>query len=78
MAKFSLNLNKCKVMLFFRTRKKILIHNEHLSRVESVKDLGFRLVSSLFSSNCAEFITCKALHILGFICQSVSNFNQIK
>jgi len=71
MVGLSLNMNKCKVMSFYRARNKInydyLIRNEHLLRVEQVEDLGFNLMPSLSFKYHIEIITCKALRTLGFI-----------
>jgi len=74
------NLDKCKTITLFRTRKSIihnyLVYNQTLSQVYQVDNFGFRLVPSLFFNNHIEYITCKALRILSFIRRNASDFDQ--
>lgn len=81
----SLNLNKCKTMTLFRTRKSIIhdyqVYNQTLSQVYQVDDLGFGLIGTIVVfNNHIEYVTCKALHFhgfLGFIRRNASDFDQL-
>jgi len=78
----SLNLDKCKTMTLFRTRKSIIhdyqVYNQTLSQVYQVDDLGFGLIGTIVVfNNHIEYVTCKALRTLGFIRRNASDFDQL-
>lgn len=69
-------------MTFIRTSNKInfdyVIQNKYLLWVDKVENLGFTLVPSLSFNNHIEITNSKALRILGFIRQNMSDFDQSK
>jgi Reverse transcriptase (RNA-dependent DNA polymerase) len=77
----SLNVDKCKIMSFFRSRT-FIDYNYHLNgtalkRVYEIKDLGFIYSPSLSFRSHIEYISCKALRILGFIRRHTTQFNSV-
>lgn len=80
MVGLSLNYEKFKVIPLFRTRYTInfdyLINNECLPQVNHIKNLKCKLVPLSYFRNHVEFITRKALRILGYILRNGPDFDR--
>ena len=75
----SLNLDKCKIMTFTRSRSPIMspyfIHNVTITRnMNYVMDLGFKLTSNLDPTAHIEHVCCKALKTLGLVIRLIKDF----
>ncbi|KAL4113859.1 hypothetical protein QTP88_017420 [Uroleucon formosanum] len=75
----TLNFDKCKIISFSRSRipvDHVYTYNDSpLTRVSEVKDLGIIYTSSLSFRPHIDYITCKALRLLGFIRRHTKHFN---
>ena len=75
----SLNISKCKIMSFYRTRSVIIfdykLNGLPVQRVSQVQDLGILFGPSLNFRPHIDYMTGKALRVLGFIRRHSSNFN---
>lgn len=75
----NVNEDKCKVMSFYRSRTCIdfnyTINGIPLKRVQETKDLGFIYTPTLSFRSHIDYISCKALKILGFIRRHTTEFN---
>lgn len=75
----SINLDKCKTMIFTRSRFPLMspyfINNAVVTRVmDCVMDLGFKLSSNLDPAAHIEYICCKALKTLGLVMRIIKDF----
>lgn len=75
----SLNISKCKVMSFSRSKSPIMhsyfVNDSIINRVyDTVLDLGFKFNSSLDPRPHIDMICCKAFKVLGFIMRLASDF----
>ena len=77
----SLNVDKCKIMRFYRILRPCIfdykINNNILDSVETIKDLGVMLDTSLTFTDHYDYITNKAIKLLGFIKRSMSDFGNV-
>lgn len=77
-----LNIKKCHSMTFSRHSSQFeflyMIDSQYLSRVDSVKDLGIILDSSLDFKLHLDFIISKCMRLLGFIKRSTFHFKNWK
>ncbi|CAI6364355.1 unnamed protein product [Macrosiphum euphorbiae] len=75
----TLNFDKCKIISFSRSRIPVdyvyTYNDSPLTRVSEVKDLGIIYTSSLSFRPHIDYITCKALRLLGFIRRHTKHFN---
>lgn len=76
----SLNLSKCKVMSFFRTRSPVFfsyqLNDAVIMRVfDSVLDLGFMFNCRLDPGPHINYICCKAFKTLGFVMRLARDFH---
>lgn len=80
--KLELNIQKCRVMTFFRIRSPILydykLNNAHLVRVEKIKDLGIIFEPKLTFSAHIDYMIAKSNKVLGLIFRSTSDFRNTK
>lgn len=75
----SLNLSKCKIMSFTRTRSPFFfsycLNSTVIPRVlDCVMDLGFKLSYNLDPGPHIQYVCCKALKILGFVMRLARDF----
>jgi hypothetical protein len=75
----SLNVSKCKIFTYTRSRSPIIysyniLGSEILHANESVIDLAFKLTNSLDSRPHIDLVCCKVLKILGFIKRLARDF----
>lgn len=77
--KLQLNVNKCKIVSYHRSRQPILfdykLNNSIIPRGSMMKDLGILYDSSLSFNSQVEMSTSKALRTLGFILRMNRLFN---
>lgn len=77
-----LNINKCKIMRFFRKKQRIIfdykIDTEHLENLQTVKDLGVHFDPVLSFKDHYNFIVNRALKLLGFMKRSLSEFDNVR
>lgn len=83
--RLDLNIDKCKVISFFRIKSPIhfqySIDGISLSRVKIIQDLGVWMDEQLTFDRHIEFITSKAYSMLGFvkrICKEFTNMQALK
>lgn len=78
----SLNIAKCKVMTFHRSRSVITfdynLSGLSIQRVNQVEDLGILFVPSLHFGPHIDIMTSKAFRVLGFIKRHTVNFSSPK
>jgi hypothetical protein len=76
--KLLLNVSKCKVLSFFRTRSPILqqyfLYDEAVNRIEYVTDLGVIFSSDLTFTKHINSIITRAFTMLGFIKRNCNDF----
>lgn len=77
----SLNISKCKVMQFYRKKNVLFydykIQDDILDKTDVMKDLGVYFVKDLNFNYHINFMTNKALKMLGFIKRTLTDFNDI-
>lgn len=77
----NLNIDKCKVMKFYKKKNITLyeykIGDSILESVDVIKDLGVIFDKDLNFNDHVNYITNKALKILGYIKRSLCDFNDI-
>ena len=77
--KMNLNIKKCKIMSFYRTKHPSVFDyslNDHvLERVTTVVDLGVHLDVRLDFHGHYEYIVNKAFKLLGFVCLNAKDFH---
>ena len=77
----ALNLNKCKVMRFYRGSQPMVfnysLNNSFLEPTTTFKDLGVFFDTTLSFRNHYDFICNKALKLLGFLKRSLADFSNI-
>jgi hypothetical protein len=78
----SLNIGKCRIMSFYRTRQFInfdySLNGLQLYRVDQIIDLGFLFVPSLDFHPHIDYIVSKSVRVLGFIRRHSTSFNSPK
>lgn len=76
-----LNIEKCKIMRFFRNRQPIMfnyvINDNYLENLQLVKDLGIFFDPTLSFKQHFDFIVNKSFKLLGFMKRSLTDFNNI-
>lgn len=78
-----LNLDKCKVMTFYRSEKNLVKHkyklgNHSLARVESINDLGVILDAGLNYREHIDHVYRKSLRMLGFVFRTCGDFRSVQ
>lgn len=77
-----LNVDKCKVMSFFRIRSPVRFNYEidgnRLKRVTEIQDLGVWLDEQLTFDRHVDFVTSKAYSMLGFVKRVCKQFTDIR
>ena len=78
MSSFSLNVDKCKVLSYYRNKSPVLsnyyINNISIIRVSEFKDLGVIFNFGLNFSSHIDMVTSKACRMLGFIRRNCNEF----
>ena len=76
-----LNVNKCKVMQFYRkketTQFNYQVNDVNLEKVNVIKDLGVYFDREMSFNDHIDYITNKALKMLGFLKRTLRDFNDI-
>ena len=76
-----LNISKCKVMSFYRIKSHVNnnyhINNINLERTDSCKDLGVIFDRELSFIDHVQYVSNKAMKLLGFMLRSLSEFNNV-
>lgn len=77
-----LNVDKCKVMSFFRIRAPVhfdyCIDGVPLTRVKEIRDLGVLLDERLTFNRHVDFVTSKSYSMLGFVKRICRNFKNVR
>uniref|UniRef100_A0A1Y1N254 Reverse transcriptase domain-containing protein n=2 Tax=Photinus pyralis TaxID=7054 RepID=A0A1Y1N254_PHOPY len=80
--KLKLNINKCKVLTFTRSKNPLLfdykMNGKVLLRVTSVKDLGVFFNTNLNFNLHIEYLTNECYKLLGFVIRNTLNFTNIQ